>query len=279
MHISFEQRPPEGRPLFCYTYYNMKKRYPLKTIQQKAFTLIELLVVIAIIGIITGTIYIQSSDFRQTNRLNDLILFDNSLALEMADYLVASYSFEEGSSGTASGITRTQDGFGNNGTIYGNPSWTEGIVGNALNFSGTNSWINLGSMQVGEGTEITVSAFVKSSVANQRGFIIGENPVNTRWEIYFDTGFLRWRGGAPVNNNASCAEPSINEWHHVIGTQKGTTARLYINGEMCVESTSTPAIINSTSDVMIGRFNSGSSYYFNGVIDELKVYSKAYEIE
>jgi len=200
--------------------------------------------------------------------------------VELQDYLIAGYSFEEGSSGIASGKTRTQDGFGYNGTINGNPSWTEGIIGNALDFAGSNSWVNLGPMvledTVNDGItiedEITVSAFIKSSNFNQNGLIVLENPVNSRWNFFFENNQLKWRGSYPVNNNISCDVPTTNGWHHILGTQKDTVAKIYINGVLCVEDTAS-AIRNGTGDVEIGRFNVGGGYYYSGQIDELKIYT------
>ena len=242
--------------------------------KNKGFSLIEMLVVVVIIASITGIVVIKGQDVREKNRVGELIHFDNSIQAELQEYLIAGYSFEEGESGIASGKTRTHDGFGNNGTINGSPSWTEGFMGNALDYSGTNSYVNLGPMEIGD--EITVSAFIKSTNFNQTGFIIGENPVNQRWEIFFESNRLKWRGGSPVNNNIYCSVPTTNEWHHIIGTQRGTTGKLYIDGVLCGENTA-PAMVNGSGDVEIGRFN--SAYYYNGQIDELKIYSKAYGFE
>ena len=72
------------------------------------------------------------------------------------------------------------------------------------------------------------------------------------------------------------AATSLNagEWYHVVGTYSGTEKKLYINGEL------------ELSASQMGSMGSGStsrishpSYEFNGIIDEVKVYTRALSAE
>jgi large repetitive protein len=155
------------------------------------------------------------------------------------------------------------------GTIVGSVSQVAGISGNAM-YSAAAGYVNVGTIDVSN--DVTVGAWIKPAVANQGGFIVGKNPVNTQWELFLESGYLRWRGGSPFNDNAACPEPSINAWHYVVGTQYGTQAALYIDGKKCVTATM-PAIGDNTSTaVEIGTFGTGN-YNFNGTLDEVRVYS------
>jgi hypothetical protein len=143
-----------------------------------------------------------------------------------------------------------------------------GKIGQALSFNGITSYVQTPTQSI-SGT-ITVSAWVYSSNFNQSGFIIGKNPVNTQWELFFE-GTLRWRGGSG-SDLLYCNAPSSNAWHHVAATQSGLNASLYIDGALCQSATVT-ALGNGAGTIDIGRFDNG--YHFNGAIDDVRIYNRA----
>ena len=180
---------------------------------------------------------------------------------------IAEWKFEEGVGTTA------YDSSGNNnngvfGTGSSAPSWTTGKVGKALNFNGTTNYISSPSISISN--SISVSAWVKSTNFNQNGFIIGKNPVNTQWELFFESNTLKWRGGSSTSVN--CTPPSNNQWYYLSAVQVGTTATVYIDGVQCGTGPVT-TIGNGSGTVDIGRFSSG--YYFNGLIDQVRIYNYA----
>jgi cysteine-rich repeat protein len=163
---------------------------------------------------------------------------------------------------TVNGNTGTQT----NGVTFG----ASGQIGKATSYNGNNTYITAPSISIP--TSITASAWVYSSNFNQQGFVVEKGPVNTQWEIYFDTvPSLRWRG-ADINHDLSCTTPANNQWHYVVGKQTGTTATMYIDGTQCVTGTAT-AIANGAGTIDIGRHSSG--YYYNGTIDELRLSNTA----
>ena len=75
-----------------------------------------------------------------------------------------------------------------------------------------------------------------------------------------------------------------NRWHHIVGTNDGTTSKIYIDG---VFNTSRPVTFNgSTNPVwhsiadtyMIGEEVNNINRYFNGNISMVKVYGKALSV-
>lgn len=70
-----------------------------------------------------------------------------------------------------------------------------------------------------------------------------------------------------------------NEWTHITATLKDNTARIYINGELVVTNTSltnNPVSFGPTVNNWIGRSQWGQGDgYFNGLIDELRIYNYA----
>ncbi len=74
-------------------------------------------------------------------------------------------------------------------------------------------------------------------------------------------------------NSFNCSiDGNDNQWHHVAITYDGTTARLYYDGKECNTKAQTGTLDNNEY-VVIGSRNDGFSSFFEGYIDELKIYS------
>jgi hypothetical protein len=66
----------------------------------------------------------------------------------------------------------------------------------------------------------------------------------------------------------------VNVWSHLAVTYDGATLRLYVNGTQVATRAQTGAITSSTNPLRIGG-NAVWGEYFNGVIDEVRVYNRA----
>ena len=188
--------------------------------------------------------------------------------------LVGYWGFDEGRA------TTTNDSSGNNNTGYfataaSSPAWTQGKVGNgsALSFDGTDDYVGIPTINIP--TDIAVEAWVYSTNYNQNGFIVQKAPVNAQWQLFFEAAALKWRGGDTTT--VSCTLPADSQWHYVAATQKGTAAIIYIDGKQCGSGAAT-AIGNGAGLIDIGR-HSASGYFFNGLIDEVRVYNRALSAE
>lgn len=163
---------------------------------------------------------------------------------------------------------------GDNGTINGAAATTDrnGGANGAMAFnSASNNYISLNNLSIP--TDISVSAWVYSTNFTQQGMIVVKNPVNAEWEFFFENnGKLVWNTSGGYSVSASCAHPSNSAWHHVVATQSGTTATIYIDGSQCFTGTKN-AIGNASGEIDIGRYTGG--YYFNGSIDDVRIYNRA----
>ncbi|GAG36629.1 unnamed protein product, partial [marine sediment metagenome] len=61
-------------------------------------------------------------------------------------------------------------------------------------------------------------------------------------------------------------------WHHYANTYDGAYMRMYLDGEE-IESTEKTGTISGLSSLIIGRYD-GTGYYFDGILDELRVYNR-----
>jgi hypothetical protein len=71
-----------------------------------------------------------------------------------------------------------------------------------------------------------------------------------------------------------------NQWYHVAVTDNAGQVRIYINGSLDTSSNSGYGIpkLNS-APINIGKTNPDSTFYFNGAIDDVRVYNRALSAE
>lgn len=204
--------------------------------------------------------------------------------------LLAHYKFDEGIGRVAS----DSSGNGNNGSISG-ATWIVGKIGNGLSFDGVNDYVRVPRMNY---DEISICAwFLKNGNDTIRGDgIFGgfRNNSNIQLREGFD---VRFSSGAPDtlefvlvtqdgsgNRTQGIANSnlgnSVGSWFHAAGTYNKTTGeqRLYVNGQL-VNTQTHPAgntIVPQTyyPSMRIG-YSAVNSGFFNGIIDEVQLYSRS----
>ena len=197
--------------------------------------------------------------------------------------LVAAYNFNEGSGTTVTDAS----GNGITGNIIGATWTTEGRNGNALSFNGSSSYVDLGNPALLQITgSMTMSAWVQAA-ANPAddGQIVAKSDDASGWQLKTspDTGPHTFgvRVAGATNTLAqrySTTVRSLNVWYHVAGVYNASaqTLDIYVNGVLdngTLSGTIPASQINSAVNVNIGRRSGG--YYFNGVIDDVRIYNRA----
>jgi len=133
---------------------------------------------------------------------------------------------------------------------------------------------------------MTWSAWVKAAAnPGDDGNIIAKSDATSGWQFKtsLDTGSQTF--GIAVSGSAndwtqrySSTVRSLNVWYHVAGVYNAAAQTLdfYVNGVLNngVLVGAIPASqLNSSANVNIGRRSDG--LYFNGVIDEVRIYNRA----
>jgi len=162
-----------------------------------------------------------------------------------------------------------------------------------LSLNGSNSYISLPSTIV-DGDDFSIEAWYLVSAEGggleEQNFIFAQRAENTGCDNSAVTLCARARPDLPdrsfsVRTDQSCAEraasPSqaMGEWHHIAGVKSQHQIQLYIDGEL-METTAisqTGSYATNISTVEIGRHRHDFSNFgfFNGLIDELRIWDVA----
>ena len=203
--------------------------------------------------------------------------------------LVGYWSFEE----CRGNIALDASGNSNRGTLTNfalsgsTSNWVSGTAakrGCALNFDGSDDYVDLPSAPVSSGS-ISVVAWVKSSNLSGGASAVGRG-IAKSYTTEGNTG--NWFFGVQPNGAISFSHWSdslrritdaglitINQWYHIVMIWNGTAGSPYINGK-AVSFTVTGSLGSGWgSEHVIGRAYADSAYQFNGLIDEVRIYNRA----
>lgn len=196
--------------------------------------------------------------------------------------LVAYYDFD----GAGTTILPDNSQYVNNGDIQQISGVVAGKVGNAFSFDGINDWVSVpDSESLRTTTRLTVDCWVKprtlpaAGKPSSTGIAAFGKDEQGMWE-------LRLMGDGAIYlllnwNSVSSAEVvsspqlTVNTWHHVTATFDGASARLYVDGVLSGEG-ACPELVypGEGSFLAIGVDFPGSDEYFDGLIDELRIYNR-----
>ena len=189
--------------------------------------------------------------------------------------LVAAYSFEEGSGNTVA----DRSGQGNHGVISG-ASWSSrGKFGNALYFN-RNDWVTVNdSASLNLTTGMTLEAWVypTRSTSGWRCVLLKEQTDGLVYSLFANSDANQPSTGIRVGNAdqnlAGGPWLATYQWVHLAATYDGTTQRLYVNGSEVANRRISGSIQTSNGVLRIGG-NSIWGEYFNGRIDEVRIYNR-----
>ncbi|MDD5597744.1 MAG: LamG domain-containing protein [Victivallaceae bacterium] len=168
----------------------------------------------------------------------------------------------------------------NNGTLEGNPQWVDGQTGEALEFNGTDDYVDCGNdPSLNITGAITVEAWIKQedNSGTQDIFSKGQwNNSGYRVCLLGNRVYYYTHQTDSYQRTISFAEITLNEWHYIAVTREGAQARIYIDGIDKTEFPGTHIDPDSCSlSAKIGRYAYSPLYYFNGIIDDVRVHAGA----
>jgi hypothetical protein len=189
--------------------------------------------------------------------------------------------------------TRAYDASGNNnqGTLTNGPKRAVGKLGQALDFDGSNDYVDAGNITTLNGVSaLSVSAWVKTDTleggdSNLRD-ITAKNGVGaavTTHILRLDTSvdlFEFYAAGAAFVQARATTPVQTNTWYHIVGTYDGAFVRIYINGVEEKATAKTGATGDTSEPLRIGNSSlSSNTRHWDGSIDEFRIYNRALSAE
>ncbi len=166
-----------------------------------------------------------------------------------------------------------------------NAKWVEGVVGQALHFN--NGSVTFDPLQIDEPKEMTIEFWFKPDEKIEGGNRIdvlyrltgGGRPHITfnRGGVLFGFYFATQGVELEALTTLDAFEP---EWYYFVASQSKKTAVMYLNGELDAEAQAGgDARMDFGTQGMSIAANQGNNNFFNGSIDEFKIWSVAFTAE
>jgi hypothetical protein len=178
-------------------------------------------------------------------------------------------------------VAKDSSGNGNDGAIEGSAQWTKGKRAGALYLSGKKSQVEIANETPFDITErITVTAWIKSPPFTREHQAIVtkgddawrlQRDAKTRSISWCCTGLSHSKIGE-VDGNAVVDD---GKWHHVAGVYDGTTSSLYVDGRLDASQQTSGSIRTTDHRVRIGSNVQKGGRRFVGIVDDVRVYSRA----
>jgi hypothetical protein len=194
--------------------------------------------------------------------------------------LVGHWGFDEATTTTA----YDSSGNANNGTLTNGPTRTASSgckISWCLSFDGVDDYVWLGSPATLNVSNFTIAAWFKTVASpsyqliyrwRSYGIMLGV-PVYTGTTgkcgvAFYDSASTLYKVESPQNCNDG-------NWHFAVGTYDGQNLKLYVDGILVATTSTTASVYYGSGGVAIGRDGSNNAGYFNGIIDDVRIYNRA----
>ncbi len=180
-------------------------------------------------------------------------------------------------------------GNGNNGTAEGNPDWTQGMVGDAMQFNGASARVVAPHIPL-DNRSFTVALWINPVLFTAEQVVFSQTQASaTDTDMHFRLGGPGAASGnvpaggvrmAFYGNDLDTAGGLIqdNNWYHITFCYdfENQERSIYVDGVLAAQASATPYLGNS-GDTIIGAW--GTSQWFQGIIDEVQIYHRAMSAE
>ena len=187
-------------------------------------------------------------------------------------------------------VATDRSGSGGNGTLTNGPAWTGGRLGGALSFDGVNDYVQAPSSPLYNPAQFTVSFWMYPRTVggnNPPGtgsstLVVSNGALSTEgsnwWFEYWNSGTFQFKSCTPTCSGASTSVTTIDRWYFVTGVYDGSAYHLYIDGHPVASGSG--GVGSGAKSLLMGSGLCGAgagcdSGYFNGVLDDVRFYSRA----
>ncbi|HSV99710.1 MAG TPA: LamG-like jellyroll fold domain-containing protein [Sedimentisphaerales bacterium] len=186
---------------------------------------------------------------------------------------------------TLDGNTNDTSGRGNNGTVTGGTaSWVPGAVGQAMEFTNGQTFVDCGrNASLNLTDAVTVTAWIRMGfTAGDRKIASNQDGTTGGYKIgLFTNNKVEFEVRTSANagtlnrNAAGGAVLQQDVWYHVAGVySKGEFMRTYVFGNLDREMATTAVLGASTGPFKLGCGESTTNYFWLGALDDVRVYNR-----
>jgi hypothetical protein len=198
--------------------------------------------------------------------------------------IIGVWLFDEGKGNVA----KDSSGNGNDGKLMNEPKWIDGKFGKALEFDGTDDYVNVDDndeLSGSDGKNLTVLAWFKTTKIDGTD----NTPIVTKyldasqkdWGLTVDSGKLKFAyetvgAGVDFEVNAPSMGGTVelNKWYHGAFVLDGKDVKVYLDSNEVAAATIPTETPNTDVNVAIGAVVYRNNYY-QGIIDEVAVITAA----
>jgi hypothetical protein len=176
---------------------------------------------------------------------------------------------------------KDSSGNDNHGTPTGTTYIDDGKLGGARDFNGSSDYIGLPASADFDVQNLTIDSWVYSDNFVRDMFIFEKTTngsVNTQYSCFFSSSnifYFRTYNSSGTSDNLSFTTSDYfqnDSWNHVACVYDGSEKMVYVNGSLVVSKAYSQTLMtNPNGTSIIGAYGSGTSYFFNGSIDEVRV--------
>jgi len=194
--------------------------------------------------------------------------------------LVGHWRLDEGAGDTAN----DSSGNGNHGTLQGDPQWTAGKIGPALDFNGSTDHITIPfseSLRVLNQGDFTIAAWFRpDEIPSENKEVVQQGDdtsggMGRTWLFVAGANEIRSYLGNGTTGSGVAVEAGV--WYHtaVVVTEGGATdtVQLYINGESAGEPN--PMSMEDSEGTYFIGCHKNLTNFWDGLIDDVRLYNHA----
>jgi hypothetical protein len=226
-------------------------------------------------GLTPGTTYVYrfyAAGGQTCTSSGTVYSIDVSFATTNVGSLITEYTFNN----TLNNINGNSPFSTNAGTSF--VTGRDGVTANgAVNINNTGTTASILNLPFGS-SQRTISVWVKLNTLNPNNFnFIYHYGANGTGNGFYLNGSNAVHFPLSPSNHTVSASNLINIWYHYVVMFDGTNSKIYRNGDLI---NSTPKTLNTVTNPIanlfrLGLTESGGAGFFNGAIDDLKIYNYA----